>query len=187
MGVSSAHDDSVRSTPVKGALTKSCMVYSETPPDGVSQAVRAALAPLAPRWSEHPELGGWPGCLVSNEQWPEAFRALKEEAGFDVLVDHTAIDYPERTPERFTVLGLVMNLETQERLMVRTRLADGAALATLSHLWKSADWAERETFDMFGIPFRGHPDLTRIFMGQDFDGWPLRRDFPMQGHNRFRD
>ena len=168
-------------------LTESCMRYGDTPPEGVSEAVRAALAPFEPQWSEHPELGGWPGCLVAGEHWTAAFAALKEQAGFDMLMDHTAVDYPDRTPERFTVLGLLMNLETQERLVVRTRVAEGASVPTLSHLWKSADWAERETFDMFGIPFEGHPDLTRIYMGRDFDGWPLRRDFPMQGHNRFRD
>ena len=168
-------------------LTQSCMKYTDTPPAGVSQATQDALARFEPRWSEHPELGGWPGCLVTNEQWPHALHALRDEAGYDMLMDHTAVDYPERTPERFTVLALVMNLETQERLMVRTRVAEDGAVPTLSHLWKSANWAERETFDMFGIAFEGHPDLTRIYMGQDFDGWPLRRDFPMQGHNRFRD
>ena len=168
-------------------VTQSCMVYTAEAPEGVSAAAKDALAAFDVQWSEHPVHGGWPGCLVDRSQWAQAFQALKEKAGFDMLVDHTATDYPSRTPERFTVLGLLMNLETQERLMVRTRVADGDSVPTLCHLWKSADWAERETFDMFGIPFEGHPELTRIYMPQDFDGWPLRRDFPMQGHNRFRD
>lgn len=167
-------------------VQQSCMVYTAEAPAGVSQAAQDALAPFDVQWSEHPVHGGWPGCLVDRARWAEAFQALKEQAGFDMLVDHTAVDYPSRDP-RFTVLGLLMNLETQERLMVRTRVAEGDTVPTLCHLWKSADWAERETFDMFGIPFAGHPELTRIYMPQDFDGWPLRRDFPMQGHNRFRD
>ena len=175
------------SSSIQDDPTQSCMVYTDTAPEGVSEATQAAVADFDLQWSEHPELGGWPGCLVSNEDWPKVFEALKEKAGFVMLVDHTAVDYPHRTPERFTVMGLVMNLETQERLMVRTRVAEGGSVPTLCHLWKSADWAERETFDMFGIPFAGHPEMTRIYMGQDFDGWPLRRDFPMQGHNRFRD
>ena len=58
------------------------------------------------------------------------------------------------------MLGLVMNLETQERLMVRTRVVEGGSIPTLCHLWKSADWAERETYDMFGVSFDGHPDMT---------------------------
>ena len=168
-------------------VTQSCMVYTDEAPEGVSEAVKKALAPFAVRWSEHPVHGGWPGCLVSNEDWPKVFEALRGEANFEYLVDHTAVDYPHRTPERFTVLGLVQNIETQERLMVRTRVAEGGSVPTLTHLWMSADWSERETFDMFGIRFDGHPELTRIYMPQDFDGWPLRRDFPMQGHNRFRD
>jgi NADH-quinone oxidoreductase subunit C len=168
-------------------LPQSCMVYTDAPPEAVSEAAVAALAPFGPRWSVHPSFGTHPGCLLPRERWAEAAQALRDQAGFDVLVDHTAVDYPDREPERFTVLALLMNLSTQERLMLRTRVADGDAVPTLSHLWKSADWAERETYDMFGIPFDGHPELTRIYMPQDFDGWPLRRDFPMQGHNRFRD
>ncbi len=168
-------------------VKQSCMVYTDEAPEGVSEAAQKALAPFSVKWSEHPVHGGWPGCLVERAQWAEAFAALKETGGFNMLVDHTAVDYPEREGERFTVLGLLMNLDTQERLMVRTRVPEDEAVATLTHLWASADWAERETYDMFGIPFAGHPDLTRIYMPQDFDGWPLRRDFPMQGHNRFRD
>ena len=112
-------------------LTESCMQYSDTPPEGVSETTQKALAAFSLQWSVHSELGGYPGCLVTGEQWPEAFRALRDEAGFDMLVDHTAVDYPARKPERFTVLGLVMNLATQERLMLRTRVAvDGPTLNT---------------------------------------------------------
>ena len=165
----------------------SCMVYTDTAPEGVSEAAQKALAPFSIQWSEHPSLGGYPGCLVSREEWRGVFQALKDKADFCMLMDHTAVDYPERLPERFTVLGLLMNLETQERLMVRTRVADGGSVPTLSDIWTSANWAERETYDMFGITFEGHPDMTRIFMPQDYEGWPLRRDFPMQGFNRFKD
>ena len=151
-------------------VKNSCLVYTDDAPAGVSDAVKKALAPFSVRWSEHPELGGdgsqagWPGCLVSGEDWPKVFQALRDDAHFELLVDHTAVDYPDRTPERFTVLGLIANLETQERLMVRTRVAVGGSVPTLTHLWKSADWSERETFDMFGIAFEGHPELTRIYM-----------------------
>ena len=169
------------------AVRQSCMVYTDTPPAGVSESVVGALAAFSPQWSEHPVHGGWPGALVPRPEFAKAVQALRDDAGFDMLVDHTAVDYPERRPERFTVLALLMNLATQERIMVRTRVPVDEPVPTLTHLFKSADWAERETFDMFGIPFEGHPELTRIYMPQDFDGWPLRRDFPMQGHNRFRD
>ena len=173
-------------------VTQSCMVYTSEVPESISEEARKALKPFTVQWSVHPEhperaQDGWPGLLVSNEDWPKVFEALRNEANFELLVDHTAVDYPHRTPERFTVLGLAANLDTQERIMVRTRVAEGGSVPTLTHLWMSADWAERETFDMFGIRFDGHPELTRIYMPQDFDGWPLRRDFPMQGHNRFRD
>lgn len=167
--------------------TQSCMTYGAQPPAGVGAATIQALGPFDPQWSEHPVHGGWPGVLIPRAKWLPAVRALKEQAGFEFLVEHTAVDYPERRPERFTVVAILRKLDTQETLIVKTRVASGQSVASLVPLWKAADWAERETYDMFGIPFEGHPELTRIYMPQDFDGWPLRKDFPMQGHLRFKD
>ena len=112
-------------------------------------------------------------------------------SGFDVSDEGTdsdsAVDYPDRTPERFTVVCVLMNMATQERLIVKTRVAEGQPVASLTGMWQAANWAERETYDMFGIPFEGHPDMTRIYMPEDYDGYPMRRDFPLQGHLRFQD
>ena len=163
-------------------MKQSSIQHGDQAPAGVSTAAQAALAPFQPRWSSH---HGSHAVLIPAESWLPAFTALKG-AGFEFLVDHTAVDYPERQP-RFTVLAIPMNLATQERLIVKARVAEGASIASLTPLWKSADWAERETYDMFGIDFAGHPELTRIYMPQDYEGWPMRRDFPLQGHLRFRD
>jgi NADH-quinone oxidoreductase subunit C len=163
-------------------LEKSSIVYADEPPEGVSAAAREALAPFEARWSHG---RGDVGVLVPLASWLEAFRAL-QAAGFDFLVDHTAVDYPSRDP-RFTVVAIVMSLTTQERLIVKTRVGEGEPVESLTPIWRSADWSERETYDMFGIPFTGHPDLTRIYMPEDYEGWPMRRDFPLHGHLRFRD
>ena len=163
-------------------MKQSSVVYSATVPPGVSGAAQAALAPFEPQWSSH---HGSNGVLVPLERWLDVFKALKA-VGFEFLVDHTAVDYPERTP-RFTVVAVVMSLATQERLIVKALVAEGGSIASLTPLWEAANWAERETYDMFGIDFGGHPDLTRIYMPHDYDGWPLRKDFPLQGHLRFRD
>ena len=163
-------------------MKHSSIRYSPQAPAGVSAAAQAALAPFHPEWSEH---HGALGVRIPAAAWRSAFEALKA-AGFDFLVDHTAVDYPERTP-RFTVVAVVMSLATQERLIVKALVAEGGSIASLTPLWEAANWAERETYDMFGIDFGGHPDLTRIYMPHDYDGWPLRKDFPLQGHLRFRD
>lgn len=163
-------------------MKQSSIQYLEQAPADVSAAAQAALAPFGPRWSAH---HGSTAVLLPAEAWLPAFQALRS-AGFDLLVDHTAVDYPERTP-RFTVVAVIMNLSTQERLIVKARVAEGSSIASLTPLWDSANWAERETYDMFGIDFAGHPELTRIYMPQDYEGWPMRKDFPLQGHLRFRD
>ena len=178
---------------MKAAPLQSSIQYVDEAPQGVSNGTQEALAPLDPKWCVHspaedggPWQGhGYAGVLIDKEHWFEAFTALKK-AGFDLLRDHTAVDYPDRSP-RFTVVALPVNVDTQEELIVKTRVADGEPVASLVPLWRSADWAERETYDMFGIPFEGHPDLTRIYMPQDYEGWPMRRDFPLQGHLRFQD
>lgn len=166
--------------------TQSAIQYSTEPPEAVPAAAREALASVAGlsvQWSEH---HGDLGVLVPRERWFEAIEALKVRGGYDWLVDHTAVDYPARTP-RLTVVAILQAMDTQARLIVKTRVADGEGVASLVPLWEAANWAERETYDLFGIPFEGHPNLTRIYMPQDYEGWPLRRDFPLAGHLRFRD
>lgn len=174
------------------SLAQSSIQYTDEVPEGVSAGTRRALERFSPRWSihageAHRAAGGYPGCLVDRADWLEAARALRDEADFKMLIDHTAVDYPDRKPERFTVVAVMLNMLTQERLLLKTRVAEGESVPSLTSLWKSADWSERETFDMFGIPFEGHPELTRIYMPQDYDGYPMRRDFPLQGHLRFQD
>jgi NADH-quinone oxidoreductase subunit C len=104
--------------------------------------------------------------------------------GFQLLLDVTAVDL--ETPEyRFEVVYHWLNLVNQERLRVKVPVPEGAAQPSLAGRFKSADWAEREVFDLFGIPFEGHPNLTRLLMWEDFPGHPLRKDFPLDGGDVF--
>jgi NADH-quinone oxidoreductase subunit C len=104
--------------------------------------------------------------------------------GFQLLVDITAVDWPEREP-RFDVVYHWLNLDSQERLRVKVPVADGQAAPSLTSRFKTADWFEREVFDMFGIRFEGHPNLQRLLLWQDFQGHPLRKDFPLDGGDAF--
>jgi NADH-quinone oxidoreductase subunit C len=170
----------------------SSIPHVERPPAGLRDAVASILASFRARWADYEGLGADlryrddPACVVPREKFAEAARRLRDEAGFDVLMDHTAVDYPDR-PERFTVVAVLENLATNERLLLKTRVAEDVPCPSLAGLWEAANWSERETYDMFGIPFEGHPDLTRIYMPQDYEGWPGRRDFPTEGHIRFQD
>ncbi len=161
-------------------------------PAGTKLSVAAALASFGAEWADYAECGAkaeyrdTPAALIPLAKWAEVIGVLKREHGFDLLLDHTAVDYPDRTP-RFTLVAVLQNLSSGDRLLVKAHVAEGEAAATLTHLWRSADWAERETYDMFGIPFTGHPELTRIYMPQDYEGWPMRKDFPLEGHLKFRD
>ncbi len=109
--------------------------------------------------------------------------------GFQLLVDITAVDWPDRA-ERFDVVYHWLNLATQDRLRIKVPVADGLALPSLvgpdlpPH-FKTADWFEREVFDLFGIPFEGHPNLTRLLTWSDFQGHALRKDFPLDGGDPF--
>lgn len=121
----------------------------------------------------------------------EALRA----DGYTMLLDLGAVDYPERSPRFDVVYHLLRfgpiaksplavstaHLGTPARARVLCGVDDGVALPTVSDLWRSADWAEREVFDLFGIRFEGHPDLRRIQMPVDWEGYPLRKDYPMRG------
>jgi NADH-quinone oxidoreductase subunit C len=104
---------------------------------------------------------------------------LKQELQFDFLSDLTASDETPRSP-RFDLICQLMSTKTQACLRVKTPV-DEKALSLVS-VFKAANWAEREVFDMFGIVFEGHPDLRRILMHEDWQGHPLRKDYPLKGY-----
>jgi NADH:ubiquinone oxidoreductase subunit C len=120
--------------------------------------------------------------------------ALKAE-GWTMLLDIGAVDYLEREP-RFDVVyhllkmplrpSTVAEVGTPARMRLLCGINEGVTLPTVSDLWRSADWAEREVFDLFGVVFTGHPDLRRIQMPHDWEGYPLRRDYPVRGPARER-
>ena len=101
---------------------------------------------------------------------------LKLEADFDYLVDVTAVDWPKR-PERFDLVYILYSFSRNERLRVKTYIADGYQPETATGVHLTANWLEREVFDMFGIEFAGHPDLRRILLPEDWQGYPLRKDY----------
>jgi NADH-quinone oxidoreductase subunit C len=121
--------------------------------------------------------------LVAPESWLAVARYLRDdgECAMNHFIDITAVDYPEREPAvpRFDVLVLVRSLAKKHRVRVKTRVRDGEELDSLVPVWQGADWTEREVYDMFGVQFRGHPDLRRILMYPEFIGHPLRKDYPI--------
>ena len=100
---------------------------------------------------------------------------LRFEADFEYLVDITAVDYPQR-PERFELVYVLYSFARNERIRVKTKIADGYKPATATKAYLAANWLEREVFDMFGIEFAGHPDMRRILLPEDWEGNPLRKD-----------
>lgn len=123
--------------------------------------------------------------VVDASRWLEVARLLRDDPAADMamLVDLTAVDFPEDEP-RFEVVMHLMSLRKGHRLRVKARVGSASAdvpeLDSLTELWASANWAERECYDMFGIRFRGHPDLRRILLYPEFEGYPLRKDYPAQ-------
>jgi len=101
---------------------------------------------------------------------------LKLEADFDYLVDLTAVDYPKR-PERFEVVYILYSFARNERIRIKTSVADGAKPASAVPVYATANWLEREVFDMFGIQFDGHPDMRRILLPEEWEGFPLRKEY----------
>ena len=103
---------------------------------------------------------------------------LKLEADFDYLVDLTAVDWPKR-PERFDLVYILYGFSRNERVRVKTFIADGYQPRTATGVHLTANWLEREVFDMFGIEFAGHPDMRRILLPEEWQGHPLRKDYPI--------
>ncbi|MEW6019117.1 MAG: NADH-quinone oxidoreductase subunit C [Pseudomonadota bacterium] len=117
----------------------------------------------------------------------EALRFLRDHPDyrFEVLVDLTAVDYPERT-QRFDVVYHLLSMSKNRRLRVKVVTDEDTAVPTVTPVYPCANWYEREAFDMYGVFFDGHPDLRRILTDYGFHGHPLRKDFPMSGYVELR-
>ena len=120
---------------------------------------------------------------VAPKDWVRTAKLLRDDPDLAMnhFIDLTAIDWPEREPDepRFDVVLSTRSQTKGHRVRVRTRVEDGASLPTLCDVWTGSNWAEREVWDMFGIPFEGHPDLRRILLYEEFVGYPLRKDYPI--------
>jgi NADH-quinone oxidoreductase subunit C len=117
---------------------------------------------------------------VKLDRLYEVCRWLREDpqASFDYLVDVTAVHWPD-DPQPMEMVYHLHSLERSDRLRVKARTGDTGPVPSLSDIWHSAAWNERETYDMFGIVFEGHPDLRRILMPDDYTDFPLRKELPL--------
>jgi NADH-quinone oxidoreductase subunit C len=113
---------------------------------------------------------------VDRSLIPDILRLLRDDDQFDYCVDITAVHYPERE-KQFDVLWNLYSYARNERVRVKTQISDGASLPSSVSIWPTANWLEREVYDMFGIQFDGHPDLKRILLPDGWKGHPLRKDY----------
>ncbi len=120
--------------------------------------------------------------VIPREGLQETFRFLKDDSrlNFNVLMDLTVVDYLGKKEPRFEVVYHLVSLRAKHRLRVKVAVpAEEPEVESLTPLWKGANWLEREAWDMFGIRFRGHPCLKRVLLYEEFQGHPLRKDYPV--------
>ena len=117
---------------------------------------------------------------VSRDHVPVLARALREQFAFNFLSELTAVDFWPKEP-RFEVVYVLVSIANRLRVRMKVRLpADDPHVTTVSDVWPAANWLEREVWDLFGIAFDGHPDPRRLLMPEDWQGFPLRKDHPVQ-------
>jgi NADH-quinone oxidoreductase subunit C len=118
---------------------------------------------------------------IDRQSIREVGRSLKEEHGFTLLVDICGVHYPDRDQAPFEVVYHLYNLDQTRRIRLKVGTQEGIDVPSVVAVWKGANWPEREVYDMYGVRFAEHPDMTRILMWEGFNGHPLRKDFPVEG------
>ena len=113
------------------------------------------------------------------------FLKTNQKCKFKQLIDITAVDYPQRE-KRFKIVYLLLSHENNLRIIINISIDEKEIVPSVTKIFPSANWMEREVFDMYGISFKDHPDLRRILTDYGFDGYPLRKDFPLTGHTEVR-
>ena len=123
----------------------------------------------------------------NKEDILKLFQELKnsEQFYFDQLIDITAIDYPSRE-KRFELIYIFLSMKKNKRIILKTSINENDSLDSIIEIFRASDWYERECYDLFGVRFNNHPDLRRIMTDYNFEGHPLRKDFPLTGHTEVR-
>lgn len=148
-----------------------------------TQNLKTAVAAIKGKFSvlNESEFRGETTLLVERTQIKDLSRFCRDELGFTFLVDISGVDHFGEEP-RFEVAYELYRFEPGDHLRLKIRVSeDDLEVPTVSDIWPTADWHERETFDMYGIKFSGHPDLRRILMWDGYPYFPLRKDFPLAG------
>ena len=124
---------------------------------------------------------------IDNEDLIDVTLHIKnnENTKFRQLIDVTVVDYPENA-KRFKVVYLFLSHEFNQRIILSYLINENEVISSLTPIYPAANWMEREVFDMYGVKFKDHPDLRRILTDYDFEGHPLRKDFPLTGHTEVR-
>lgn len=117
---------------------------------------------------------------LSLDALPKALTHCKEKLGYELLLDLSSLDHFGEDP-RFEVVYEIASLDDKRHLRLKAKVTEDESVPTAIHLWKAADWHEREVWDMMGIPFSDHPNLKRILMWEGYPFFPLRKDFPLAG------
>jgi NADH-quinone oxidoreductase subunit C len=113
------------------------------------------------------------------------FIKTNQETKFRQLIDITVVDYPEKN-QRFEMIYLFLSHEFNQRIILKYKISESEIIPSLTSIFPSSNWMEREVFDMYGVSFKNHPDLRRILTDYGFEGHPLRKDFPLTGHTEVR-
>ncbi len=152
--------------------------------EGVIDAAKKALGDMLLETKEHV---GEITLTVRRDSVVEALRKLRDTPGLEYqqLMEIAGCDYPER-PERFELNYQLLSLTKNRRIRVKVLTDEAAPVPSTTSLWPVANWLEREVYDLYGVLFSGHPDLRRIMTDYGFEGFPLRKDFPMTGHVELR-
>ncbi|NCP18037.1 MAG: NADH-quinone oxidoreductase subunit C [Erythrobacter sp.] len=150
--------------------------------DGLKDRLSAALGHfLVAAKEEHGELL----LTVQRDMIEDALRLLRDDHGYQQMMEIAGADYPGRA-ERFEVVYMLLSLTQNSRIMVKVTASETTPVPTVTTLWPNAGWLEREVFDMYGVVFAGNPDLRRILTDYGFEGHPFRKDFPLTGYVELR-
>lgn len=121
---------------------------------------------------------------LPKAQLPAVMTFLRDDPDlrYNMLTDLTATDWPERE-QRFDVIYELNSLVYNQHIRIKVAISEDEPIPSMCGIWKAANWEERECYDMFGIIFDGHPDLRRVLLPQDWEGFPLRKDYPLEGYH----